>query len=165
MNLKIVSVDQIPLAGPVPLDNLEEVYKVCLELKNLCEMHEGVGISAVQAGIPWNLFLVKADCYSSFDVCDTYGYFINCEYTPVGENKIDSIEGCLSLLHENGNLRFYKLQRWAKIKVTGKKLKKNKDLILTDFSIELTKTNQGVVFQHEIDHQNGILIDSFGKEI
>lgn len=165
MTLKIVDLDEIPKGEIVNTqDSLEEIYKVCLELQDLCEKSKGVGISAVQAGIPWNLFLVKADGYSKFDSYGKYGYFINCTYEPIGEDKINSIEGCLSLKDSEGELRFFKLKRWSKIRLIGHKLKVTNSLELSKVDIELTKTDQGLVFQHEIDHQNQILISDIGSE-
>ncbi len=56
--LEIVPVDKIPLGQTVPLHH-GTVWPVCLQLRELCESKNGMGLSAVQAGIPWNLFVIK----------------------------------------------------------------------------------------------------------
>ena len=77
-----------------------------------------------------------------------------------------SIEGCLSIFDFNGNLKRFKLMRDHKVKITGKQLiLENNELKLVDFEEIFEKGFTATVFQHEIDHQNGILISDIGEEI
>jgi peptide deformylase len=156
--LKIVPVEEIPLAKETPIDNLMGVYSICQRLEVLCKKENGVGISAVQAGIPLNLFLAKTQI--GFD------YFLNCVYTPATDEELISLEGCLSLKDEKNNLRFFEVKRHKSILVTGHRLVKfNNDLILEKLENLLFTGFAAIVLQHEIDHGKDILISKIGKEI
>src|SRR5581483_11853044 len=93
-----------------------------------------------------------------------YKYLLNCEYNGDGE-KGKSIEGCLSLRTEEGNLRRFEVRRYPKVTVTGK------ELVITDNGLELKDLNEtldglySIVYQHEIDHQNDTLISDIGVEV
>lgn len=158
--LKIVDVDLIPSISDIietPKNDLIDLYKKCLEMANLCVAENGVGLSATQVGIPWKTFVVKWPN-------DKFGFFIDCEYEPLGEKQVDSDEGCLSLRDKNGKLKMYRVKRYEKIKVSGKALVPEDKPVLKDLEIEL-EGFYGIVFQHEIDHHNGILISEIGKPV
>lgn len=156
MKLKIIPVEDIPLGKEVPLDDLFKIYIICQNLELICKQEKGIGISAVQVGIPWNLFLIKSE--TGFE------YFINCEYTSICDDKITILEGCLSI-RSNNKLRYFNVPRFSRIIVTGKKLVfKNNDLFLEEFKSEISDL-KAVVMQHEIDHSKGILISSIGEEV
>ena len=149
--MQIVPVEEIPAkTEPVPKDDLVEVYKVCRQLEMICRNHNGLGVSVTQVGIPWKLFIVNDD--------GCYRYFIDCEYeAAVGAHKRPQIEGCLSL---PGQL--FRTERWEQAVVTGW------ELVVRDGNLELmpfTETTPEVVYQHEIDHHNDILIRDFGTPI
>ncbi|MHA2432943.1 MAG: peptide deformylase, partial [Candidatus Thorarchaeota archaeon] len=60
----ILEADQIPKVDEVvdvSMDDPMEVYKICQRMEILCDADNGIGLSAVQVGIPWKLFLVKSD--------------------------------------------------------------------------------------------------------
>jgi len=161
---KIVPVQDIPLGEEVPLDDLFKIYVVCQKLEVICEKEKGIGISAVQVGIPWNLFIIKSE--TGFD------YFVNCYYISIPEicspftcTKINVLEGCLSIRSNNGKPRYFNVERFSKIMVTGKKLVfENKDLSLKEIKSEISDF-KAVVMQHELDHSKGILISSIGEEV
>lgn len=149
---------------PVPTDNLIEIYNLCVQMEKVCTENNGIGLSAVQVGIPWNLFIVRADGYSLFDPVDKYSYFLNCNYLGIGE-KTMSVEGCLSLKDDNGDIARFQVDRYTDILLKGTRLVVKKDISLIEIEKEISIVNQGLVFQHEIDHGNGILISDIGKEI
>lgn len=174
--MKIVPVEEIPLAEDIKdvperskvsmsreisRNILLKTYRQCKEMEKVCEEADGIGLSAVQVGIPAKFFIIKTN--------GEYEHFVNCEYEPVGDDKIVSVEGCLSLLNEEGNFRRFEMIRSLIVKVTGKKLvrRENVPLTLEDFSAYIHAEDQGVVFQHEIDHQQGPegLISAKGKEV
>jgi peptide deformylase len=141
--LVIVPVEQIPkTAQYCPVDNLIKLYGTCLEMEMVCHKNQGVGLSAVQVGIPWRLYIVKHD--------NKCRYFVNCDYSGEGE-KIDSVEGCLSLRKEDGSLRFFKVKRFEKVKIAGKELILEKNLSLKDIDFE-AEGMEAIVHQHEIEH-------------
>lgn len=157
-DLKIVPVSDIPEEVVcVPLYDLSQVYNVCKSMEKVCLDRQGIGLSAVQVGIPWKLFIIKKG--------DQFEHYLNCVYEPVGNEMITSIEGCLSLLNEEGDFRRFELTRHLIVKVDGSRL--NKDLTIENFSAFIHAEEDGVVFQHEIDHFLGAkgLISNKGKEI
>jgi len=157
-NLELVPVRDIPLGNLVSTDSLTDVYNVCIQLKELCKRENGVGISAVQAGVPWDLFLVRFPD-------GQFGYFLNCEYNPLNDVKIIHLEGCLSLKDAKGRLRNFVVERFKNLSVKGKKLVlEGSDLKIMDFEEEY-EGFYAAVFQHEIDHSRQITIDQIGKEV
>lgn len=172
--MHIVPINQIPeKLEEVPTNNLKKIYKICKQMENVCLLENGIGLSAVQVGIPWNLFVVRFDKDSTFGLPNEFGYFINCEYKDFteeagcAENITDSLEGCLSIRSEKGQLRLFQVNRYKKIIISGLKLEVGlqNNLKLVDFNECVDIENQGVVYQHEIDHAFGILISDIGKEI
>jgi len=163
--MEIVAIKDIPKAEDVPLDNLMDIYKVCQKMENLCSKENGAGLSAVQVGIPWRLFIIGADNSSKFDPPNKFGYFVNCEYEGIGDKAITSIEGCLSLKDEFNEFRRFKLQRYEDIQFRGFRLKVGKELQLVEVDDTISAYQQGIVFQHEVDHQRDILISDIGEEV
>lgn len=163
--VEVVKVEDIPElheVRKVPVKSREDrlhVYRICKEMELLCEKNKGIGLNAVQVGIPWRLFIVKTN--------DKYEHFVNCSYEPVGDEEVSSVEGCLSLKTEAGEFRRFEMTRSLIVKVTGQKLVKNDGLTVEDFSAYIHAEDQGVVFQHEIDHSQGKegLISNKGKEV
>lgn len=152
--MQIIPVDQIPLAQPVDLDNLKSLVPIIKELAELCQSEDGIGISAVQVGLPFDLFLVHFG---------TYHCFINTRYEPIeSEGMTTSKEGCLSLKDGNDAIITYEVPRYKKIKLYGYELCSDLSLSkLNDYTVDHQVYN--VVFQHEIDHSSGILISQIGK--
>ena len=160
--MHLVEVNDIPKVDEivdVPTDNLVEVYKVCQQMEEVCNKSNGIGLSAVQVGIPWKLFLVKNP------TDDSYGYYINCEYSPRGSEKIISTEGCLSLVSGDNSPRLFVVDRLKSIAVKGFELLDTGGLRVEPFEKDFEMSYENVVFQHEIDHQLGILISDIGKEV
>lgn len=151
--MKIVPVDEIPKAELTPLEDLMSLYKVFQGMEQICEQEHGIGLAAVQVGIPWHLFIIRRPT--------GYEYFVNCRYEG-SEQKTLSIEGCLSIRDDSGNLLRYVVNRHDKVKVFGKRLVVDDALSLVDVEIEADGLI-GIVFQHEIDHGNGILISEVGE--
>ena len=152
----IVPPNTIPLGLSVSIDNPVELYSKFLILEDICIREKGVGLSAVQIGWPENIFVAKIN--------SCFQYFINCSYKSLDQKIIESTEGCLSLRDSKGNLRVFTLFRFDSIQVDGYILKFKESLVIE----KLKKTYQGydaIVLQHEIDHQNGILISQIGTEI
>ncbi len=154
MNISIIPYDLIPKGGNCPIDNSQFICELAVALENICEKNEGIGISAVQVGIPFNFFIVKFK--------DGYRYFVNCDYEPLDKVKEKSIEGCLSLKDEKGNLKYYKVNRFKNIRVYGMEFVPPKSFITIDIK---PSGIYGIVVQHEIDHKNQILISDIGRRV
>jgi len=165
MKSVIVGVDQIPKVEDVkdvPLDNPIEVYKLCREMEDICEREEGIGLSAAQLGVPWKLFVMKSNGFPLVPKGE-YGYFVNCDYEATTTEQVVSLEGCLSVRSQDGQLRLFQVKRYTKIKLYGYIL----DNKLRFFHVDCDAgfSDQAVVLQHEIDHHRGILISDLGEEI
>lgn len=157
--LSIVPVDEIPkVVGDCPTASLVDLYKLCSHMENLCIKENGIGLSAVQVGVPWKLFVVSYPTH--------FRYFVNCEYTPLSEEKEKSLEGCLSLKKPDGALRFFEVERFKKIKILGQELKMNPSLKLEMVEVQEEPTDHyRIVHQHEIDHHRLVLISDIGTEL
>src|SRR5688572_16474358 len=113
-HLSIVPVDKIPKEiVDCPTDNLVQLYRTCLQMAMLCIKENGIGLSAVQVGIPWRLFVVRYIDNGK----DSFRFFLNSRYTPTTEDKEKSLEGCLSLRDKWGELRHFQVDRYTNIKV------------------------------------------------
>lgn len=155
--MEIVPVELMPKnILKTPIDDLVGVFKMCQKMEEICKESKGIGLSAIQVGIPWKLFIVKNN--------DIFEFYIDCEYEPLEDaEKINVHESCLSLRKRN---TMFEVQRWDKIKINGKKLNIDGKLSLIDLNnIEINDTMQSVIFQHEIDHHNHIMISDIGKEL
>jgi peptide deformylase len=166
--MQILEVNKIPLTEQiidVSFDNLIKVLKLFQDLQILCEKEKGIGISAVQAGIPLRLFLIKGDGTCPLVEKDKYACFLNCKYESIDDERLMSLERCLSIRSPDGRLRFFQVERHKNIKLYGYRLDLLNGLNIKEVNESIGVHQQGVVFQHEIDHQNGLLISDIGKEI
>ena len=162
---KLVPPDQMPLSNDVEEneEGLAKAYKICVGLSILCVKEGGIGLSAAQVGIPSKIFVVKSDLHSQ-DYRGGFSYYINCNYTPIGDERYESLEGCLSLVDKRGELRYFIVPRPLKINFTGKRLYAGNPLLLQPFDKEIDKNHGLAVFSHETDHCYGITIDQIGVE-
>lgn len=154
--LKLVEPRLIPKGEDCSGEDLVNLFKLGLLLQDFCEKQKGIGLSAVQVGLPFDFFAVK--------FTDQYRFFLNCTYEPLDELKEKSLEACLSLRTLAGELRFFEVDRHSKIKVKGKELKYDLELKIVDFEF-IPDESSKIVFQHEIDHSQQILISQIGKEV
>jgi peptide deformylase len=155
---KLVPLNKIPVAEPVDETDLIPVFKLATALGVLCVKEGGVGLSAVQAGVPLHLFVIKnnitADHYMN-----GFAYIINARYEPVDVAKYESLEGCLSLKD-----KYYSVPRYASIRVIGKQLIAKNNIELKDIDTVFEK-GVAAVYAHEIDHGFGTTIDKIGTLI
>jgi len=164
--LKIAHIADIPSAAEIKsfssdfinsdlstLKKYEFLNKLAVQMSYLCLSSKGVGLNAVQCGIPLCFFV-------AFDQENRFNAYLDAKYEGLGQ-KHKSIEGCLSLKDENNDIKRYILERYGEIRVFGKKLYEES---LVDFD-EKFNGFYSVVLQHEIDHNYGILISELGEEI
>lgn len=98
----------------------------------------GVGLAAPQIGITRRVIIVNFD--------DKIRTFINPVIEVLDDKKIESDEGCMSIYSIKG----FCVKRFPRVKVKAKDLEGN-DITLGAEDL-LAR-----IFQHEIDHLNGIL--------
>lgn len=158
--MEIVPLESIPKqTEKVPASDLVGILKICHQMEELCRKSNGAGLSAVQVGLPWKLFVGRKEGNSS-----DFQYLLNCSYEPVGEERIISHEGCLSLRMKDDSLRTFRVERYKAVRVTGQRLTSSGKLELVDVDM-VAEDWWATMYQHEIDHQNGILISDIGQEI
>jgi len=159
--LAVVPVAEIPTKENIKNGSnqkLIEIAKLSLLMQNICLQEDGVGLSAVQIGIPYKIFIAK-----DYSKSNQFFTFVDCEYEGFGD-KITSIEGCLSLKTNQNKTRRFKLKRFPKIKIKGVFFNMEGQFSLIPFEKEYDGFFCSIL-QHEIDHHNGILISDFGTEM
>ncbi len=58
-DLKIVPVVDIPIGETVPTDNLLDIFRIVTQMEQICTEQKGIGLSAVQIGLPFDLFIIQ----------------------------------------------------------------------------------------------------------
>lgn len=167
-NMELVKIENLPKLEEIqdaPLDKPLEVFKVCQEMERVCDRENGIGLSAVQVGIPWKLFIVKSDGSCPFIEKGKYGYFANTNYEATDKLQIVSLEGCLSIRSDDGQLRFFQTMRHLNVRIKGQRLIFNDILKFENIDYYVNAAEGGLVFQHEADHHSAVLISDIGKEI
>jgi peptide deformylase len=111
----------------------------------------GVGIAAPQVGILKNMILVQR-----FDIDSTpFEAYLNPKITQYTKLKQPCLEGCLSIPNRMDTTR---TRAYA--------ILLEYDNLQGEHKIEMIEDFTAVIFQHEIDHLNGILyLDHLDKEI
>lgn len=158
--LNIVSIEEMPHTSKIAEACLQDVAFLSFLAKSmvsLCIKNRGVGLSAIQCGIPLKLFIASIDGMN-------FRCFADMDYSSE-EEKQDSLEGCLSIKDSKGGSRRFLVKRFARATFKGK------EILIHNAIPTVKEINEdfsglfGVVCQHEIDHHNGILISDHGKEV
>jgi peptide deformylase len=110
----------------------------------------GVAIAAPQVGEPWRMFVVAGRVYKEEELEEAESaprnrVYINPEIVRTSRKKLDESEGCLSIRGVYGTVKRHE-------KVTLKALDEQGNSITENASGLLAH-----IFQHEVDHLNGIL--------
>lgn len=135
----------------------KEFLELIKDMTYLMDKYNGIGLSAVQVGVLKNLFIIKKDLESKEINIKNYlneiEVYINPKILEYSVEVQEGWEGCLSI----PNIECL-VQRSQKIKV--------KYLDLEGKTVEKEINGfRAVVFQHEYDHTQGILILDRAKEI
>lgn len=150
------------VAKSVPIEEIKsaKIKKIMEDMKNsLAKEEEGVAIAAPQIGIPLRIFVVSKKIFQLLDAGKNSGkqiddlVFINPEITKISKKKEEMEEGCLSVRDYYG-----KTKRAGK--ATVRAYDKNGRLFERGGSGLLAQ-----IFQHEIDHLNGILFTDTAKDV
>lgn len=116
----------------------DKVAKLVADMVETLKEEGGVGLAAPQIGVTRKVIVVSID--------DSMKAFINPEIEVLDKKQIESNEGCLSIY----SIKDFNVKRFSRIKVKAKDLKgKDISLVAEDLLAR--------IFQHEIDHLNGIL--------
>lgn len=156
--LTLVRVSEMPKGGPCPCDDPMALYKLGLEMESVCKSNNGVGLAAVQVGVPYNFFVTVLDGKTQ--------YWVDCSYEGSG-GWVSTVEGCLSLLGKDGKPESYSVKRHRTVHLAGKRLvveESSTAPTLVDFS-EKFEGGMAIILQHEIDHAHGTLISHIGEQV
>ena len=119
----------------------EEVRSVALRMIQLMHEAPGVGLAAPQVGLSWRMFVANATGEPGDDLV-----FINPVLLEPGRDMQEREEGCLSLPRITGQIR-----RPRKITIEAQDL-------LGNFFRLTSDQLPARIWQHEMDHLNGVLI-------
>ena len=156
--MNIVSLDKIPILSQDQKLNWADVEEALHQMRKLCYSLNGVGLHAVQVGLPFNMFVAQVSNFGLPPTEVDLEFFASCKYEGIGE-KINSVEGCLSIKDENGSI-LYVVKRYNKIILKGYKYIKDQGFIYLEQEFS---GFPAIVLQHEIDHGDNILISAIGE--
>jgi peptide deformylase len=132
-------IDRTTIASP-------EMRKLIFDLKETMKLEDGVGIAAPQVGVHQRVIIV--------DLPDRGpSAFFNPVITERSFKLIDSTEGCLSVPECSGIVKRHRGVTVDTLNEQGEK----ETLKVTDLS--------AIIFQHEIDHLDGILFIDRAEKI
>ena len=134
--LKLQSVALVDKVTNVTEATIEEMFK-------LMYTSNGIGLSAIQVGYPFRVFIMDTAPLSS-----KVGkrVFVNPEILEASTELLSTQEGCLSFPGIGAVIK-----RPERIKI------KARDINFSEFELDLDGI-ESVCFQHELDHLNGITI-------
>lgn len=152
--MKLINKDDIKPVCNInkKIHNLQYFWDIFKKMEQICIDNGGVGLAANQVGI--DLPLIIIDRNFQFD------YYINPEFSPSGDKIVDSVEGCLS---DPGKL--YKVARYSGINFKATKLQKFDGNLETRVIDNAFYGELSTIFQHEVEHLNGIHIWDIGINI
>lgn len=152
------------IADDVPLGEImsSRIQRVIKDMKNTLRPHkDGVAIAAPQIGVPLRIFVVSGHIFNEEALLEDDKskskeedlVFINPKITKLSRDKKAMSEGCLSVRWIYGEVR-----RASKLTVTA----------YDEYGKKFTRGASGLlaqIFQHEIDHLNGILFIDKAKRV
>ena len=128
--------------------NTPELGNLIADMLDTMHHNNGVGIAAIQIGIPKRMALIEYDKnnprYLDIGSCPLT-VVINPKIEIIGDETWEHNEGCLSVPNQRGMVTRPKHLRYSFYDQSGKLITGTSDNFFTR------------VLQHEIDHMNGIL--------
>jgi peptide deformylase len=155
--MTITKDDIITLPNPRLRQRSRKVGIISREIKQIAEdmiaatlnwdasrNHEvGVALAAVQIDRPYRIIVIRNNYEDKED--NSFLTFINPEITKLEGKTVADYEGCLSVPNIYGKVKRYEKVRIKALNLEGKPFRVTADGFLAR------------VFQHEIDHTNGIV--------
>lgn len=135
----------------------DEVHKLIEDMEaatldwEASRKHEvGVALAAIQIDVKLRVVVVRNNFEDKSD--RTFQAFINPKITKYEGEEVEDFEGCLSVRDIYGKVRRHSKIRMSAIGLNGKEIRVTAEGFLAR------------VFQHEIDHTNGIMFIDHIKE-
>jgi peptide deformylase len=140
------------IAEEVPIEDIKnpQIKKLLKDMSEaLAVQKNGIAIAAPQIGVSLRVFIVSGRLFDAVDVVDISTHpdlvFINPTVTKVSKDSSSEEEGCLSVAGKYGIVN-------RPTKTTIRAYNENSKIFERGGSGLLSK-----IFQHEMDHLNGIL--------
>jgi peptide deformylase len=140
------------IAAPVPIQDIgtDKIGKIIADMKEaLSEQKDGIAIAAPQIGQSLRIFMVSgsllAQADKSFKGDGSDLVFINPEITKLSRQKKTVEEGCLSVRWLYGKMKRSAKATLKAVNEKGQPVERGASGLLAQ------------IFQHEVDHLNGIL--------
>lgn len=150
----------VTLPAPVLRRKAHKIEKFDKELQTLIDdmietMREapGVGLAAPQVNVPQQLIVVEYGDDEDESVPKKLFVIANPELKPLSDEKVMGVEGCLSVPGLVGEV-----ERYTKIQVKGQNRRGQPVKITAEGWVAR-------IFQHEIDHLNGVLFPDIATEV
>lgn len=148
-------------AKTVPLADIggEKISKILKDMSSAMALQkDGVAIAAPQIGVNLRIFVVSGKLLKEADKSFkgdglTDLVFINPEIVKISKEKKDVEEGCLSVRWLYGKVRRAVRATITAYNEKGEKVERGASGVLAQ------------IFQHEIDHLNGVLFIDKAKEV
>lgn len=132
--------------------NIDGFKNYVLEMIDLAKKTDGIGLAAIQVGIPFHFFVAY-----DFDKRVWKVYF-NAEYCPLSDSKgVSQTESCLSYPG-----KAFVVPRFDKVFMEWQEWNEKSEFVKKS-GVFRDRTAQ--VLQHETDHCNGITIKMVGKAL
>lgn len=148
------------VARSIPKEEIssERIQKIINEMSSaMVVQKDGIAIAAPQIGENLRIFVVSGKLLSQVDKSHKGGdkdlVFINPEIIKLSKEKKDVEEGCLSVRWLYGKVRRSVRATITAFNEKGEKIERGASGVLAQ------------VFQHEVDHLNGILFTDKAKEV
>jgi len=125
------------------LSLIKDMTKATLDWEDSREHEVGVALAGVQINVLKRVVIIRNNFDNKAD--KTFQIYLNPEIVKYSGEIVEEFEGCLSVKDVYG-----KVPRHTKVKVKAKDLKGNDVRITAEGFLAR-------VFQHEIDHTNGML--------
>lgn len=122
---------------------VQSMSEATLDWEDSREHEVGVALAAIQIDVPLRIVIIR----SNFDNKDdrSFQIFINPEITKLEGEVVEDYEGCLSIADIYGKVPRHNKVRVRALNIDGKEVRIKAEGFLAR------------VFQHEIDHTNGIV--------
>ena len=146
-----------------PVRSVQEALELIEKIKPTLDGEEnGVGVAAIQVGIPRTISVLKKEFFSNKE----YFYLINPKIVETEDEFLFFNEGCLSFPGQFFNTRRYKHLIIENNRIEGNKFETDKLYFQypTEKEDERFNTDNKIVtiaIQHEIDHFKGKIITEF----
>ena len=135
------------IAAPVEAFDTPELHALVADMLETMRAADGAGLAAIQIGVLQRVVIFGLDYSPRYPTAEPVPLtvLVNPEIEPIGDQRVDGWEGCLSVPGMRGVVPRYATIRYRGFDQFGRPI----DRTVSDFHAR--------VVQHECDHLDGIL--------